>query len=135
GIRIEHQLVRIEAQPEHGLVRPVHAVAVDLPRACLRQVAMPDLVGALVEDDSPGFVAAFGVEQAELDLQCVAGEECEIDALAVPGRAQRIRPARPRTFSHRRSPSAPRTPGGVPWQTRERALADTGDVGVARPGD
>src|SRR5690606_28836281 len=84
-------------------VGAVHAVAIDEPGARLRQVAVPDLVGALVERDAPDLVASVVVEQAQLDQQRVAREQREVDAFAVPGGAQRIRPARPRAIGHRTS--------------------------------
>ena len=56
---------------------------------------MPDLVGALAQLDALQLVAAAGVEQAQLDLLGVLGEQREVDALAVPGGAARIGPAGP----------------------------------------
>ena len=45
GIGIEQQLVRIEAVAGIGLVRPMHAVAIDRAGMNVGQIAMPDLVG------------------------------------------------------------------------------------------
>ena len=52
GIGVEQQLVRIEPVPFFGLVGTMHPVAVRLTRACLRQVAVPDMVGTLAQCDT-----------------------------------------------------------------------------------
>ncbi len=61
-----------------------------MPRACLGQVAVPDVVGALAQHDALPLVAALVVEDAELGFLAVLGEHREIDTLAVPGGAQRV---------------------------------------------
>ena len=98
GIGIEQQLVRIEAVAVLRLVRPVHAVAVELARRDVGQIAVPDIVGALRQRDALELARALAVEQAELDLRRIGGEQREVGAAAVPGRAERMR--RPGGQSH-----------------------------------
>src|SRR3546814_10760155 len=73
------------------LVGAMHAVAVVLPRANVVQVAVPDLVGVLRQGDALQLAAAGAVEEAELDLLGMGGEEGEVHARAVPGGPERIR--------------------------------------------
>ncbi|MFT3847446.1 MAG: hypothetical protein QM739_01850 [Propionivibrio sp.] len=95
GIRVEQQLVRVEAMALLRAVRAMHPVAVKQAVPFARQVAMPDEIGLLRHGDAFDLASAVQVEQAELDLGRVLGEEREIDALSVPRRAKRIRFARP----------------------------------------
>ena len=86
-VRIEQQLVRIEAMTGRRLVRPVHAIAVQRRRTDAGHVAVPDLVGVLGQLDPLQLAVARRVEQADLDLGGVGGEQAEVDPLAVPGGA------------------------------------------------
>ena len=54
---------------------------------------MPDFVGIFGQIEALDFVLAGLVEDAELDLGGVRREQREIDAEAVPCRAERKRPA------------------------------------------
>ncbi len=74
-----------------GVVGSVHAIAVQQPRTCLRQIAVPVAVGALANVDALHLVPPGGVEQAQLDFLRVGGEQREIHTLAVPGGATRVR--------------------------------------------
>jgi hypothetical protein len=94
-IGVDQQLVRIEAVPLLRLVGPVHAIAVELAGAQLRQVAVPDEIGALAQRDALHLALAGLLEQAQLDLLGVAREQREIHPFAVPGRAERMRGTRP----------------------------------------
>ncbi len=51
-VGIKQDLVRIEAEPCAGMPRTVHAVAVELPRLGLGQVAVPDVVGGFRQRDA-----------------------------------------------------------------------------------
>ena len=95
GIGVDQQLVRIEAVAFLGLVGAVDAIAVGHAGARLRQVAVPDVLGALAQHDALQLAAAVVVEQAELDLLGVLGEQREVDAFAIPGRAARVGLSRP----------------------------------------
>src|SRR5262245_5226086 len=94
-IRIEQHLVWIEAVAVIGIVRPVNAVGVDQAWPRIRQVAVPDKVGALPELDALGLAPAARVEQTQLHALGVFREQREVDPAAVPGGAKRIRAATP----------------------------------------
>ena len=76
-------------------VGAVHPISIQLAGAHLGQVAVPDHVGLLGKRNAKGLAFSSNVEQAELHFLGVLGVECEVDALAVPGRSQGIRPAGP----------------------------------------
>ena len=78
GVGIEQKLVRIEAVASSGLVGAMHAIAVDRAGARVRKVAVPDFVGVLGQADAFDLPLDAGVEQAELDLGRVGGEQGEI---------------------------------------------------------
>ncbi len=88
-VRIEQQLVRVEAMAALGRVRAVHAIAVEQAGPRFGQVAVPDEVGALRHVDPLDLAPALRVEQAKLDALGVLGIQREVDAGAVPGRAER----------------------------------------------
>ena len=67
-IRVEQQLVRIEAMSELGSIRTVDAITVEQPGPRFRQVAMPLLIRVFGEGYALDFAAAFHVEKAQLDL-------------------------------------------------------------------
>ena len=94
-VRIDQQLVGIESVAVLGLVGSVDAVAVQLTRPDLGQVAVPDLVGPLPEPHALELAAAARIEQGQIDGLRALREEREVDALAVPGRALRIGLSRP----------------------------------------
>ena len=81
----------IEAMTTLRIIRAVNAIAVELTRSCIRQVGMPDLVGVLGELYAVELALTGLVEQADLDLFRILREQGEIDALAIPSCAQRIR--------------------------------------------
>ncbi len=89
-VRIEQQLVGVEAMPGLGLVGPVDAIAVKRAGADVRQIAVKNLVGIFGQFDAAQLAFAFFVEQTDLDLGGVGGKQGEIGALAVPVRALRI---------------------------------------------
>src|ERR1700732_136576 len=93
GIRVEHQLVGIEAVPGTRLVGAVHAVAVNRSGMHIRHIAVPDLVGEFGQLDS--LALAGLVEEAELDPRRIGREQREIDPLAVPGGPKWMRQAFP----------------------------------------
>ena len=88
-VRVDEELVRVEAVALAGLVGTVHPVAVEGPGAQALDVTVPDLVRAAGEADALGFPAPVRVEQAEVDGGGVGREEREVHPLAIPGRAQR----------------------------------------------
>ena len=138
GVGVEQQLVVVEAVAGLGLVRAVHPIAVELARAHVGQVAVPDLVGVLGQRDARDLALAGVVEQAQLDLFRVRREQREVGAGTVPGRAQAdtADPAKPAP-SHPLSLSCPgrirsvRTaaapPSTLPPRSGSGALGATAD--------
>src|SRR5262249_24138913 len=95
-VGVEDELSGGEAVAPGGLVRPVDARAVELPRLDVGQVDMPDLVGLFSQGDPLSFRGRLGrIEQTQLDLGSVLREKGEIDAGAVPGGTERIGSSRP----------------------------------------
>src|SRR5262249_17892490 len=45
-IRIDEELVRVEAQSALGLIGAMHPIAIELPRHHIAEIAMPDILGA-----------------------------------------------------------------------------------------
>ena len=108
-VRVEQQLVGIEALTLFGQVRPMYAVAIDLSGADAGHEAVPDAIGPFRQGDAFQLAQTARVEQAEFNLVGVLGKQGEIDALrgGVPMRAQRGRVPRPevgRFAVHARSP-------------------------------
>ena len=62
GIRIEKQLVGIEAVAGVRLVRPVDTQSVDRARVHIGNVPMPDEIRIFRQHDALGFGAARGIE-------------------------------------------------------------------------
>ncbi len=84
GVGIEQQLVGVESMPGLGLVRPVHSQAVYRARVHLGDVAVPEAIGVLRQDESLELLLALRIEQAHVDTSGVRREACEVSALAVP---------------------------------------------------
>ena len=69
-----------------GLIRPVHAIAVELPGADAGKMPVPDIAGSLRQRDARNLAA--GVEQAQLDLLRMGGEQGEVRSAIVDGRPE-----------------------------------------------
>ena len=89
-VGVDEQLVRVEPVPLSRCVGSVHAVAVALPRAESRDVAVPDVVGPGDERVARGLPLAALVEQAELDAGRVRREQREVDAAVPRDGAERV---------------------------------------------
>src|SRR5205823_4508558 len=63
GIGIEQHLVRIEAMALSRLVRTVDAVAVQLLRSSVRQIAVPDLIGLLGQYNPLRLAVGVGIKE------------------------------------------------------------------------
>jgi hypothetical protein len=90
GVGIDQQLVRIEAKSALGLVEPVHPVTVELPRPDVGKISVPHILGALRQCDARLLAPAVAVEQAQLDLLGIGGEQCEIGTPAIPRGAEPV---------------------------------------------
>ncbi len=96
GIGVQEDLVRIETVPVLRFIGAVNAIAVELSGHDVRKVDMPDLLGLFGQRDPHAISLCVGpIEQAEFDLRGILRIQGEVDALAVPRRPQRIRPAGP----------------------------------------
>src|SRR3569623_979663 len=82
--------MRIEALASFRRVWPIHAIAVELTGARLRQIAVPALVCSLREFDALELAAALRIEQTQLHLLGVPRPPRAPATLAVPVRAARI---------------------------------------------
>lgn len=90
GVRIQEELLRIEAMALLGRKGAMDAVAVELARPQIRQKRVPDLVRALAQRNARALVRALGrVKEAQLHGGGVLGENGEVDAVTGPGGAQR----------------------------------------------
>ncbi|MNV94385.1 hypothetical protein D3C71_1891740 [compost metagenome] len=85
GVGVQQQLVRIEAVPVLRVVRAMGAVAIDQPGLSVRQIAVPDLIGAFRQIEAAQFLAAFRVEQAQFHAGGVGGEDREVHAQPIAG--------------------------------------------------
>src|SRR6185369_13537811 len=89
-------LVGIEAVSLLGSVEAVHAIAVELLGQHVGQVGVPHLIRPLRHRDAMTLPRRLGrLEETELYLRRMFSEQGEVDARAVPGCSQRIRPTRP----------------------------------------
>ena len=88
---------------------------------------MPDFVGVLRQHDPPEFAPSARVEQAQLDLFRVGGEEREVHAGAVPRGAERERAARPDGGARAQAGLSTTVPSGgsVSWTERAWPVAAT----------
>ena len=93
GVRVEQQLAGIAPQARCRVVAAVHPVAVTLAGVDPGKVAVPDKTIPL-RQGNPG-LATRVVEEAELDPIRGLGEDREIGAATVVGRAERVGRARP----------------------------------------
>ena len=90
-VGVEYELVRIETVARVRGEGTVYAVAIELPRLQIRHVAVPHHVGLLGQRNGQRLDVRVGrLEETELNPGRVFGEECEVDADTVPGRAQGI---------------------------------------------
>ena len=83
----------IETMPVLRIVRAIHTISVQCAGFDFRQVAVPNLIGVLRQDDTSQLAIAARVEDTQFDFFRVLGEEREIHTAAVPCCAQRIRTA------------------------------------------
>ena len=91
GVRIEQQLVGVEAVAGLRLERTMHPKPIEGSGAHFAQVAVEDFVGELRKLETVGLARAARVEQANLDLRRVGGKDGEVRALCIRRGAERIR--------------------------------------------
>src|SRR6185312_9236596 len=66
------------------LIGAVHAIAVELSRRHVVEIAVPDVLATFGQLDALEFAATLAVEQAQLDLGGVGGKQGKIGPPAVP---------------------------------------------------
>ncbi len=99
GERVDQQLVGVEPVTQLRPIWPVDPISVALAGPHVREVAVPDQV-RLLDEPNALLVRAAVVEEAEVDGLGVLAEDREVDARAVPGRAEWIRFAAPDPQRH-----------------------------------
>ena len=93
GVRIEQQLVGIEAMASLGRMGTVRPQAVERPGRKGRHMAVPDGPAAFGQGHPRGLPPAVLGEQAQLDSRRVLREHGDVRARPVPMDAERTRPA------------------------------------------
>src|SRR3954451_21167486 len=81
--------------PALGRIRTVDTVSVNLPRAQIRKIAVPDFVGVFGQAGASDLAFAILVEQAEFHRLGIFREQGEVHPFSVPGRSEGIRSSRP----------------------------------------
>src|SRR3954447_14945131 len=97
-VGVGKQLVPVPTEPSVRVERPVDPEPVTLTRTHTRHVAVPDVVGHLLEPNAmlrPPAPVCMVVEQADVHALGLRREQREVGALAIPGRAERGRAAGP----------------------------------------
>ena len=79
---------RLKRWPRSGRVGPIDAIAIELAGRDVVEIAVPDVLGSLGQLDALELAAALAVEQAQLDLLRVGGEQRKVGAPAVPACAE-----------------------------------------------
>ena len=90
-------LVGLKRWPGFRIIRSMHAIAIMLSWPCLREIDMPDLLGAFFEAEDGGTPAASPCASKRHNSTAggIFGKEREVDSFTVPRRAKRIGSARP----------------------------------------
>src|SRR5947199_7206433 len=114
-IRVEQDLVPIEAMTFFGPIRTVNAITVQESRPRLRQIAVPDPVRALGEREAFQLAATARIEDGQLDRGGMRRMQREVHTLAIPRRAERIGLAGPDDGGRRH---ARESPGASRWRAR-----------------
>src|SRR5207245_1697410 len=88
---IEQQFGIVVAQTVIRFVGTANAKTVELSGTDFRQKRVPDLTGVFAQRDAKFFHWRINiVEQAKFDRSRVLGNDCEINAVAEPGCAERV---------------------------------------------
>src|SRR6266849_6030447 len=84
-VRIQQQLIRVEAQAFFRIVGPIQPITVEKAGPGLREIAVPDLIRPPAHRYPLGLTPAFAVKKTKLDPFRVFGKQREIHTLSVPG--------------------------------------------------
>ncbi len=86
--------------PRLRIIGTMDAVAIMLPRPDLRQVDMPDVIGAFLDPNPVRFFTDVGVvEQAEIRRRGIFRKQREVHAFAIPRGAKRVGTPRPNSHA------------------------------------
>jgi len=91
GVRVEQQLVRVEAMPGLRRVRTMRAQAVDEAGARAREVPMPDAVRMARKPVPANLALAVVIENAQFDKAGVLACHGEVHAVGLQRGPERIR--------------------------------------------
>src|SRR4029453_2080665 len=91
GIRIEQELVRIETKAMLGFIGTGHAVTVELARADVVKVAVPNVLAAFRQGNTLELPPPMAVKQAKFDFGGIGRKQRKICPPPVPGSAERMR--------------------------------------------
>src|SRR6266498_977431 len=83
-----------------GLVRSLHAIAIELAWGEARDVTVPNFVCVFGKRNPPRLAAIRRIEQAKLHARRIGREEREVHAPTVRGRAKRPWRARLKSLLH-----------------------------------
>ena len=121
GVRVEEELVGVEAQAAQRVVRPVGAQTIERALAHAAEVSVTDVARPLGERDARRLpVGLPHVVEADVDAVRPLREDCDVDPLPVPGRAERLRFSWPDGGGDRHS-TASRTATGKSVNSGPRA--------------
>ncbi|MDQ1176777.1 hypothetical protein QE416_001513 [Microbacterium sp. SORGH_AS 421] len=117
-VRVEEQLRGVEALAVRGVVLPVHAVAVALPRLDVGEVGVPD--ERVDVDQLEARLRSVFLEEAELDLLCSFTEQGEVRPVTVVSGPEGITGSWPYLLhvAHDRPALFPRTAAMTPVDRR-----------------
>ena len=83
GIRVEQQLVRIEAMPVIRRIRAMGPQAIDQTGLRFGKESVKDIAGAAWQVNARDFLLAGGIEQTQLDALGMMRPDCNVDAVAL----------------------------------------------------
>jgi len=99
GIRIDKQLIRVEAIASLRLPRSINSIAIQLSGLDVTNKPMPYIGSALPERDAVGLLAS-GVEQAQVNSGCALRKDGEVGSLAGHSSAKRKGSTRKKCVLH-----------------------------------
>src|SRR5689334_9173710 len=100
GVRVEEELGRVEAVALIRVIRAMHAISIQLTGPHVREIAVPDLIGAIANLNVLGLRGVVGAtEQAQLYTRRALREEREVDTHAVPRCSEGVRLSTPNAHS------------------------------------
>ena len=90
-VRIEQQLVAVEAMARLRLVGAVDAQTIERSRSDVGDSPVKDFIGEFRQFEAFALAFAVAVENADLDPRRIGGKDRKIHARPVPGRPERKR--------------------------------------------